>query len=68
MSTPNQRLLEFVFNTPEIVGTNSNPLIPGRAWRVGDSYTQEEKDSFTNRWKDFADQYPDIMAQLPVRS
>lgn len=58
-------LLEFILNAPSTMGTNPNPLIPGKAWRVGDSYTQEEKDAFTKQWKDFADQNPDIMSQLP---
>ena len=43
-------LLEFVLNAPVTMGTNPNPLIPGKAWRVGDSYTQEEKDAFTKQW------------------
>lgn len=63
-----QTLLEFVFNTECAEGTNPNPLIPGKRWCVGDSYTKEEKDSFAKRWKDFADQHPNIMAQLPFRS
>ena len=61
-------LLEFVFNSPSTMGTNLNPIIPGRAWRVGDSYTHDEKDAFAKRWKDFADQHPDIMSQLPYRA
>lgn len=69
MTLEQQKILwEFVLTAPSTMGTNLNPIIPGKAWRVGDSYTQDEKDAFAKRWKDFADQHPDIMSQLPYRA
>ena len=61
-------LLDFVFRPAGAFPTKPNPYVPGKAWRIGDSYTQEETNAFTNQWKDFASQHPDIMAQLPIRN
>jgi len=67
MQTSQEILLKFISGRPSQLGSNPNPIVPGKTWCIGDSYTQEEKDQWKAEWDCFAVEHPDIMSLLPIR-
>lgn len=61
-------LRAFLNSQPIIAGSQPNPYIPGKDWKVGDCYTAEEKAMFRKWWSDFAAKRPDIISRLPIRN
>jgi hypothetical protein len=54
-------------SSPAVEGELPNPYIYGQDWACGNSYSEAQKQAFTDKYARFAIDHPDIWALMPLR-